>query len=161
MASLHSSLRARIKSGTMKKAIVNYSPTVYRIDAVFGPALGKMSYSSFIVKDKNDNVIIKSDGTPHRFRGNELIHSETGYTVHHEIDQARADYLNQVKESNDVVEQQPEPVKVAKVKVPKPPIPFSEWKGQQWSDALKSNLYEFEGNRFEILKVEYDRKGKR
>jgi hypothetical protein len=161
MASLHSNLRARIKAGIMKKTIVNYSPTVYRIDAVFGPAPGKMSYSSFIVKDKNGNVIIKADGTPHKFRGNELIHTETGYTVHHEIDQARADYLNQVKESSDVVQQAPEPIKVAKVKVPKPPIPFQEWKGPQWTDALKSNLYDFEGGRYEILKVEYDRKEKR
>jgi hypothetical protein len=161
MASLYSNLRARIKAGIMKKTIVTYSPTVYRIAAVYAPAAGKMSYSSFTLKDKNEKLIIKSDGTPQRFRGNEMLHVDTGYTVHHEIDQTRADYLNQVKESGEVVEAEPEPVHVAKVKVPKPPIPFAQWKGAQWTSALKSNLYELHGGRFEILNVEYDRKSKR
>ena len=74
--------------------------------------------------------------------------------------QADADHLNQVKQSNDVVEQAPEIVHLAKIKAPKPAIPFSEWKGKEWTEALKSNLYELHGDRFEILKVEYDRKNK-
>ena len=60
------------------------------------------------------------------------MHCLTGHTVNHEIDQTRADYLNQVKESNEVVEQEPQPVKVAKIKPPKPPIPFKDWKGKEW-----------------------------
>jgi hypothetical protein len=68
--------------------------------------------------------------------------------------------LNQVKQSADIVEQEPQVVQLKAAKPPKAPIPFQEWKGPQWTDALKSNLYDFEGNRFEILKVEYDRKQK-
>ena len=90
-----------------------------------------MGYSSYILKDKNERVIIKKDGTPQRFRCNEIMHCLTGHTVHHEIDQARADYLNQVKESNDVVEQEALPVKVAAIKAPKQPVPFKDWKGAQ------------------------------
>ena len=162
MASLHSNLRARIKAGIMKKTIVTYSPVVYRIAAVFAPSKEKMSYSSYILKDKIEKIIIKKDGTPQRFRCNEIMHCLTGHTVHHEIDQARADYLNQVKESNEVVEQEqvPEIVHLAKIKAPKPPVAFENWKGKEWTEALKSNLYELHGDRFEILKVEYDRKNK-
>ena len=43
--------------------------------------------------------------------------------------------------------------KVAAIKAPKQPIPFKDWKGKEWTDALKSNLYELNGDRFEILKL--------
>jgi hypothetical protein len=162
LSSLFTSLRSRIKAGTSKLNIVTFSPDVYKIGVVYPPPAGQIGYNSYLLQDRNEKYIINpKTGAPQRFRFNELQHVPSGLTINSGMTQEQADHLNQVKQSADVVEQEPQVVQMKEAKPPKAPIPFSEWRGPEWTTALKSNLYEFEGNRFEILKVEYDRKGKR
>jgi len=162
LSSLYTSLRSRIKAGTSKLNIVTFSPEIYKIAAVYPPPTGQIGYNSYLLQDRNEKFIIDpKKGAPQRFRFNELQHVPSGLTINSGMTQEQADHLNQVKQSIDVVEQTiPEVVQLKAVKITKPPIPFADWKGKEWTEALKSNLYEFEENRFEILKVEYDRKQK-
>jgi hypothetical protein len=161
LSSLYTSLRSRIKAGTAKLNIVQFSPEIYKIGMVYPPPTGQIGYNSYLLQDRNEKFIIDpKKGAPQRFRFNELQHVPSGLTINSGMTQQQADHLNQVKQSSDVVEQEPEVVEMKAVKIAKPPVPFSEWKGKEWTQALKSNLYSFENNRFEILKVEYDRKQK-
>jgi len=163
LASLYTSLRSRIKAGTSKLNIVTFSPEIFKVAMVYPPPVGQIGYNSYLLQDRNNKFIINPKlGAPQRFRFNELQFVPSGLTINSGLTQADADHLNQVKQSNDVVEQDqiPEIVHVAKIKPLKQPVPFKDWKGAQWTEALKSNLYELHGNRFEILKVEYDRKNK-
>ena len=164
LASLYTSLRSRIKAGTSKLNIVTFSPDIYKIAMVYPPPVGQIGYNSYLLQDRNNKFIINpKKGAPQRFRFNELQLVPSGLTINSGLTQEDADHLNQVKQSLDVVEQVqvPEIVHVAKIKAPKPPVAFENWKGKEWTEALKSNLYELHGDRFEILKVEYDRKNKK
>ena len=134
LASIYSNLRARLKAGTAKLNIVRFSPEVYQIVRKFPPPEGQFGFSSYVVEDRNHNVILKGN-VPQRFRFNEMILVPFGLTAPNPMNQLTADHLNQVKVSAAPV-QQPAPV-AAPIVLPPPPTPFDQWEVGDWNRALR------------------------
>ena len=139
LASIYSNLRKRIKAGTGKLNVVSYSPVVYKIVRKIAANPEQLGYASYIVADANDKIILTSNGRAHRFKFNELQAVPNGLTIHTPLTQETANRLNRVKDSGEVVEQ--DPVPMAAAPLPKQEKPIADWIVSDWNKALRGNFY--------------------
>jgi hypothetical protein len=94
---------------------------------------------------------------PQRFRFNELIAVPNGLTAASELTQTKADKLNRVNDTEiiHVPETIKEEIKIEKI--PKAPLPVSQWKSPEWLELLKAKVVPIDEVQYFVLDVDYNR----
>jgi len=138
---------------------VRFSPEIYQIDSIKPVSAGQFGCPLYLLKDSQGRITRYKSNSRRPPSSGELLKVGTDTPVGHVIDLTRASYLSKSRGGEDLYyEPEVRQVRLAPVPVQRPPVPVSQYRSKEWTDALKNKLFtDYDGVRSRIIKVVYSR----